>query len=757
MPELQVKDAAINKIYKPSDVEQNWRTWVYQRYYEMRFNSQRQLNEKEWLFGEQQWDAYRKPREEEDWQSNYVIPLTTSVVESILAEYVDQRLRPLILARGDEDVVRAEIMSHMFDYTCDVGDFDLEFYNVLKSTLIRGTAFAQEYYLKDRRMVKDIMDLSKLAKNRYDFNTKEREVYEYDDEKMEYVSNWDMYWDEKSLDFNRGPKKARDAARRYVMNIRDFRTFFTGPVWDPMGNVRFVKPGGDTSYYQYYRPYDSIDHKEDVEVLWYWSRSPEDALIIMANDVPIRIGPNIFKHKQIPFAKAVDVPRLDQFCGKGEPKLLESIQEELDTLRRMTIDRHHLDLDKSFLVSRTSQLDDEDLIARPHAMIPVDDPKNVRPLEYGDIPGSVQLTQRAINEDSVRVTGVDDRAQALQKAPTTATEAAILKEATLKRIKMKIMLISKGFLTDISRQRVANIMQFYSQPTLEKIAGEKRSEEYKNALNAAMQDGSLEVRDSVPYKKVYRQVPLKGKKLAFDERGKMNLQENNGPSFFEAKPEFFLPVCRGGFDLKFEPSSTLPISKPLQQSKMTEMFDRLIPLTQNPQTKYSAEKVADMLVKINDYNPNDFKVQATPDQGQVSDNRMGMAIGLADRENKEVIKGQPIPENGTPFAPPAHTEVHIALLQSEMGKKLPEAQYKILVKHAMGEVLAQKVRQQGPDAAMQDLQGQGGGAPDQVPQGGAPAQGPSEAPMNNAGGNIMPSKIQGAPQVPNGLPLGPGR
>jgi hypothetical protein len=757
MIDLEVKDAAINQTYKPSDAEQNMRSWVYKRFYEMRFNDQRQTIEKEWMNAEKQWDAFRKPRNDDDWQSNYVIPLTTSVVESILAEYVEQRLRPLILARGEEDLVRAEIMSYMFDYTCDVGDFDLEFFNVLKSCLIRGTAFAQEYYLKDRRMVKDIMDLNKISKKNYEFKTQEREVYEFDDEKMEYVSNWDMFWDEKALDFNRGPKKCRDAIRRYIMNIRDFRTFFTGPVWNPLNNARFVKPGGDTSYYQFYKPPEGLDHREDVEVLWYWSRSPEDCLVIVANDVVVRMGPNIFKHKQIPFAKAVDIVRLDQFTGKGEPKLLESIQEELDTLRRMTIDRHHLDLDKTFLVSRTSQLDDTDLIARPHGMIPVDDPNNVKALEYGDIPQSVQLTQRSINEDSIRVTGVDDRAQALQKAPATATEAAILKEATLKRIKMKIMLISKGFLTDISRQRVANIMQFYSQPTLERIIGESKSEEYKRKLSQAMQSGSLEVRNGTPYEKTYRKIPLQNKKMAFDERGQMMLQESNGYSFFEAKPEFFMPVCKGGYDLKFEPSSTLPISKPLQQSKMTEMFDRLLPLTQDPNTHYSAEKIADQLVKINDYNPNDFKVQQTPNGEQVSTGRMQMSISIADQENKEILKGQPILENGTPFAPPVHTEVHIALLKSDLGKKLSDDQYRKLVKHAMGEILAQNVRQNGPDAALQNMAGQPG-QPDQVPNGGQPPeQGPSQAPMNNAGGNIMPDKIQGAPQVPSGLPLGPAR
>lgn len=753
---FQNNNAGINKTLHLSENEQKVRKFVYERYNTMRFDPHRLEAEKEWEYGEKTWDALRKERDEFDWQSTYHIPLTTSVIESILAEFVDQRLRPLILPRGEEDVPKAEIMSHMFDYTWDVGDGDVELYYVLKSALIRGTAFAQEYYLKDRRMVYDIQGLNNLSKkqtgkNTWNFKSEPREVFEFDDCKMEYLSNWEIFWDEKARDFNRGTYKAKDAIRRFIMHIDDFKAFFSGPIWDPMGYAQYVKPGGDTNYYQFYQPPQGIDHSQDVEVLWYWGRRPEDALWIVANDVPVRIGPNIFRHKQLPFARAVDVHRLDRFCGKGEPKLLESVQEELNTLRRMTIDRHHLDLDKSFLVSRTAQLNDEDLVtSQPHNIIEVDDPKSVVALEYGDIPNSVQMTTRSINEDAVRVTGVDDRAQSLQKAPSTATEAAILKEATLKRIKMKIMLFTKGFMTDISRQRVANIMQFYSTPQVERILGEKNSQEYHQQLMAAARDNTLEVRDDVPYKQTYRQIRTQGKQVGFDERGRMIQRDTPGFGFFEAKPEYFMPAASGGFDIRFEAGSTMPVSKPLMQSKATEMFDRLIQLTADPGSKYSAEKLADMLVKVNDYNPQDLKVSENTGEADVQDNRLQLSIELANRENEEVLGGRPITQNGTPFAPPAHTELHVAFLQSPQMKQAPEQIYRTLVKHAMGEMMAQQVRQgQSPDAVATQFQGMMGG------QGSAAPNNP--APPNNQQAQILPDRIQGGAQVPTGMPLGPAR
>lgn len=762
MPDLTFK--GIRKDYKPTEKEENALQWVYKRYYAMKDDPERQAMEKEWTDGEAAWDALRKPRE--DWESTYYIPLTTGVVESVLAEFIDQRIRPLILPRSDEDAPKARIMKHIYDFTWDVADGDLELFEILKGTLIRGTGIAQEYYLKDRRMVYDIIGLNNLTKKQKNngespFSITEREVFEFDGCMMENVSLWDFYIDEKARTINRGPYKARDCIRRYVMNIRDFQRFFKGDIWDPAGRASLVKPGGDTEYYQYFKPPTGIDNSEDVEVLWYWSRSPEDSLIIVANDVVVRMGPSIFKHKQLPFARSVDVTRLDKFYAKGEPKLLESIQEELNTLRRMTIDRHHLDLDKSFLVSQTTQLDDEDLIARPHALIPVDDPRNVKALEYGDIPGSVQITQKAITEDAVRVTGVDDRFQALQKTPSTATEAAILKESTLKRIRMKIMLLTEGFMKDISRQRVANIMQFYSQPRLERIVGEKETAEFKQQVAALAREGLLEVRNGEMFKKQYQSIRLENKKITFDERGNLSERKTTGFSFFEARPEYFMPTAHGGFDIRFEAGSTLPISKPLLQSKTAELFDRLLPLTQNGVTNYSAEKLADTLVEAHDINPSSLKNDPESEQTTETDtdSRVQMQVQLATQENEEVIKGGSIPQNGTPYAMPAHTEVHVAFIKSEQVKQLPDDRYTLLVRHTAGEIVAQLIRKgvspkEAVNTARQMLMGENVTAGQQQMMAGG---GETMGNANNALADTMTGRVQGGNEVQSGMPPAPDR
>ena len=747
MPEEEL-EAKINALYKPTDKEQELRKWVYKRKREMEDAPDRQNAEKAWEKGERAWEAHRSDRDADEWQSNYYIPLTTSVIESILAEMVDQRLRPLILPRGPEDTAKAMVMRHAFDYTWDVANGDDELADIFKSCLIRGDGFAQEYYLKDRRLVRDIVGISAKSKKtqKRDVLSEEREVFEFDDCMMENVSNWDLFFDEKAREVNRGPYKARDAIRRYIMNYRDAKIFFHGPIWNHMGNFRFVKPGGDTDYYQYFKPPQGIDHGEEVEVLWYWSRKPEDLLVIVVNDVVVRMGPNIFKHKQLPFAKAADVTRVDKFYNKGEPELLESIQDELNTLRRMVIDRNHLDIDKSFLVSQNSLLDDDDLIARPHMAIPVDDPKSVQALEYGDIPLSVERTLKAITEDSIRVTGVDDRFQSLQKTPSTATEAAILKESTLKRIRMKIRNIEKGFLTDIARMRVANILQFYSQPKLEKIIGEAKTQSFQREMAKAAQQGMLEVRDGQPFKKKFKEIRTEGIELFTDERGQVNERKKPGVSFFELKPEFFMPVSRGGFDIRYEAGANLPVSKPLMQSKVSEMYDRILPIAVEGVTAYDPEKLGDELVKVNDLNPQDLKREEAVQAESIEGNRLEMAVELASQENQSVLENKPIPEFGTPYAPPAHTQVHIEFIRSDSIQVGTEP-FTRLLQHVTGEMEAIKAR--GGEQTSPPV-GQAGQSSVASPSSPFPAS------ATGMGQSPTPSVIRGGGQVPEGRAIGNG-
>jgi len=117
----------IRAFYQPVGLEKDMLIRVYQRYIAMKDSPDRKEAQLEWERGRKQWEGLRIERGYDEWQSNHVVPLTTSVVESALSEVIDQSPQPLILPRGSEDIPKATVMSHVFSYTWECSDSDLEF------------------------------------------------------------------------------------------------------------------------------------------------------------------------------------------------------------------------------------------------------------------------------------------------------------------------------------------------------------------------------------------------------------------------------------------------------------------------------------------------------------------------------------------------------------------------------------------------------------------------------------------------------
>ncbi len=701
--------------YKISETEKKARDWVYDRLIAMRDNPKRKEAEKVWTKGRKQWEALREERGD-DWQSNHYVPLTTAVVETAISEFMDGNSTTMILPRGHEDTPKASIMDYIYKYAWEISQTDLSIEEIMRDAFTCGTGIGQEYYFREQRKIKTTPENG---------GYKEEDMVDYDDVLLEPVKLEDFYIDENARGFF-GTFAARDCIRRYIMDIDSFKQFFQGDIWNPLDNAKYVEPGGDTNYYERYSPPQGIDHSKQVEILWYWSVRPEDSLIIVANDVVVVNGPNPYKHKQLPFVRAIDIRRTHEFYGKGESELLESIQDEMNTFRRMIIDRNHLDIDKMFYGSNRLNLSDEDIIARPHGFIPSPEGADIKPVEYGDIPRSVELSLKHLEDDSTIVTGINPRAQALPTAGT-ATEAALLKESTLKRIRLKVRRYEKEFLYRLAQLRVPNILQYYPQPKLERIVGEENTLEFENEMKELEERGLIVKKDNKMFRKRFRDIRMEGKEVEF-QNGEPKVQDSTSQyNFFELEPEYFYPH-RGGYDIKIVAGSSLPISKPLMQSKTQEMYDRLINLAIN-NIGYDPVKLGDALLRINDYNPAEFKKDLPVKQE--AEARAEVQVELANQENKLMMQGKAIP--GTAYVGAIHTLIHVEFTGSPTFQELEanDPRVQIFTQHITEELAAQSQRQgMGEQKTMR----------------------PGEAPNTGGGANndladMLTGKVQGGEQV----------
>jgi len=728
------QNPTINTQLHLTDEQQFWKKHTYTRYQLMKHSRAQNGREQLWDQWQKQYEAWRPPKNAGQWQSNIVPPYTTSVVESALSELVDQTLQPQVGARSKIYIPSAMVMNHIKDYSWQVGYGDFELYKAIKQLLILGTTVWQEYYLREKRKVKLIVSYNaKTGREEY----KEVEMMDFDDVYGEAVNLWDVWFDPEARSVNIGPYKAQDAIRRYIMHIDRFRNTFIGSRWDKFGYAKDVKPGGDTNYYQFYKPPTGIDQGSYVEVIWHWIRNP-DKLVICANDVPIYIGPNPYNHKQLPFAVGQDVVNPWSIYGKGEPGLLDSIQDELTTNRRMRLDRQKMDIYKMVFVSNRETLTDQDLIPAPMKPIYVDDPKSVVPFEYGDINPSAYKEEILLKEDAARVTGIDDRAQSVNKPTATATDAAIMKESTLKRLRMKIWVLSRTLLLEQIQLRVPNICQFYQTPKVEEIIGADAIDTFVKIREAAAQ-GRLLQQDGKYYEAKYREIVTKNKKLERRKDGNIDVIDERGDNFFMVTPDLLAPP-QIAYRYKLSAEPTFPLSKPLQQQKTSEFMQNPVTMMAVQMGYYDIKKMADILTEANDYDPDDFKAQSQDDQKQATLIDPQQMLELASRENEKMANGDPLV--GTPFATPEHTQTHLAFMQSEKFKQgaTPEV-LKVFANHILQENTAQILRGQAVEKTGSKPMGGGGLESNRTKETTAIQQGDMK--------NLMPTKQVGPENVPD--------
>jgi hypothetical protein len=61
-----------------------------------------------------------------------------------------------------------------------------------------------------------------------------------------------------------------------------------------------------------------------------------------------------------------------RFWGLGIPKVIHYLSEERKSIRNLNMDRQKMQLNKMFLHNNAFDIDDEELVTRPHGLISVD-------------------------------------------------------------------------------------------------------------------------------------------------------------------------------------------------------------------------------------------------------------------------------------------------------------------------------------------------------------------------------------------------
>lgn len=698
--------------YKPANkVDRDARRRIFDRFKLMRDDPIRLEAQKEWDLGRKMYRMWAPERKADDWGADVILPDGFSAMQTYLQETIDARFRPILEGVESSDEVLAWYNNSIFQHAMDTTEFDAETTKARSASSMMGTSWTREEYRYETREVMDPVDF-KDGEIKY----KKKEILDYDDVYTRFVRNENCFFDPGAED----QKYGMDCIYREVLDYDVYKELYS----DKFGfkdTDKVVPAGSLDKRAGFFQMADDMEEK-DVEILHYENRLT-DSYDVLANNVLIRRGPMPNKHKELTLDCWTFYPIEGRIYGMGIPRIIYSLVEERRTNRNQMLDRNTLQNGGMFLANDLFDLDEEDLTPRPHGLVKVNTnglPINqaVMPLVYGDTPMSAIRMDETLLVDQRRAHGMGESSELPPGA--TATQAAIIKESTQRRINLVNTLSAWNTLIRIGKKKWSNIQFFYPAARVERVLENNKWREKKKYRTIKTPGRQFSV-----YGDPENGEPLELRAQVIPGKGRTLLD----PTF----ARFML----NDYDVTMDAAAMAIISKPIKQQQMNDMFDRVMG---NPIVSRYADglKAFKRMLMVNDENPADWLPgdgMSDAEQQQLAENENMLFVDMV-RTNKLFA----LP--GTPNANEAHTLVHMQFTKTKLYQDLPDAIKQLVANHIMEE------NEKNPNTAnVADVLGGGGG-------GGAPAMG--GGPDQGGGGNAVLPGQPGGPAAGEGTAPVPG-
>ena len=427
----------------------------------------------------------------EDWQARVHQPMTRNKVMAILGKLTQYLPAIEFRSRGDEDIMRARILTDLYEYSAELDNEEQKFILSLLETIVKGTVFVYEGYERRTRKVRDII------KDEGGNLTVSEKVIKISRLYSDIVPIEEFYPQTVRVD---DVSELTYCFRRRIIEYQKFLDEFAGFSKSSKVSPKLgISSQGDTEmpFYQDNISDDVIDGH--VEVLYYWNKDT-DEYVILGNGVWLNpkvikneeevISPLPFHHKELPFWSMQFEKFGAKFLyGKSLPDKLKSLQDVFNILSNMLLDQSFLTIFPPMLVSGFDSIEDDYL--RPGRRIPVDaQGLKIRDqyelMNMGTPSGwhqyILEFTKRIMEESSVDqvsqgVAGVGERTTASEIRTAAEGVAATLGVfGRLARTSMKRHGLLRG----------KNIQQFWTQPdspVIDGVLGKGGKQKFAKAFN----------------------------------------------------------------------------------------------------------------------------------------------------------------------------------------------------------------------------------------------------------------------------------
>ncbi|MDO8590527.1 MAG: hypothetical protein Q7R65_00955 [bacterium] len=425
----------------------------------------------------------------EVWQSNVFIPQVFSYIKTFLQKTVG--ITPDFKLEGKNN----EALKDLILWLWEVGMSD-DLIDYFLQVFICGTTIGKDFLRKEtkKKRQKEVGIVDKIKK--LIFKTATSKIIFRPD--FDPVDIYNFYPHPRM-------KKIADpfpVFHRYVLTLDEMKAQYpdiNDSVWKQFLNNEgeVVKSGGDTTDYAYVRKEVLIQLRKSIrettkasspiegnpnnpvqmpttsdklfEVVERWIDDRFTVFLPMeGTPVEIKDGDNPYDHEQKPYSRTGFFPRPFSFYWLGIPKLVDHLQELLNSITNQRVDAVTMKIHSMIAAAPVALpgYKQSTITVKPLGILWTNDPNSVRELKFGDVNSSAFVEPDHIKEAMRIAVGIDEfTTTAGADRKETATVASFMREATLEGVKLFLIMLRGSYIMHFDHW-ISMIKQFWTKKSV---------------------------------------------------------------------------------------------------------------------------------------------------------------------------------------------------------------------------------------------------------------------------------------------------
>lgn len=430
-------------------------------------------------------EELERTTEGEIWQSNVFIPQVFAYIKTFLQKTVG------ITPDFKLDGKNSDALKDLVLWLWEIGMSD-DLIDYFLQVFICGTTIGKDFLKKEtkKKRKKEISIVEKIK----------RLVFRTETSKITFRPDFDPV---DIYNFYPHPRMKKIADpfpvfHRYVLTLDEMKLQYPDVpknTWnqfvDKDGTV--VKSGGDTTDYAYVRKEVLLYLRKNIrettkastpiqgnpnnpvqmpttdeklfEVVERWTDDHVCVFLPMdGTPIEIKNSDNPYDHQEKPYSRTGFFPRPFSFYWLGIPKLVDHLQELLNSVTNQRVDAITMKIHSMIAAAPVALpgYKQSTITVRPLGILWTNDPNSVKELKFGDVNSSAFIEPDHIKEAMRIAVGIDEyTTTAGVDQKQTATVASFMREATLEGVKLFLIMLRNSYIMHFEHW-ISMIKQFWT-------------------------------------------------------------------------------------------------------------------------------------------------------------------------------------------------------------------------------------------------------------------------------------------------------